>query len=124
MFEVRVDNVFIENFTRSSSGGCFIATAAYGSYLDPKVKILRDFRDRYLLTNTPGKTLVEFYYRHSPPVADYIRQREGVRVVVRALLSVVVYSIEYPVAALLFLMMPILISLRMRQWRRTRRSAR
>ncbi len=84
-------------------GGCFIATAAYGSYLDPKVKFLREFRDRILLTNSTGTAFVEFYYRHSPPIADYIRERETLRTIVRALLSIIVYSIEYPVAAMLIL---------------------
>ena len=38
-------------------GGCFIATAAYGSLLEPHVRILCKFRDQYLLTNGPGKKL-------------------------------------------------------------------
>ena len=83
----------------SGSSDCFIATAAYGSWLDPHVLTLREFRDRYLLTNAAGSWFVEFYYRHSPPIADYIREREGLRSVVRALLAVVVYTIEYPAAA-------------------------
>jgi len=86
-------------------GRCFIATAAYGSYLDPKVKVLRDFRDEYLLTNSLGTELVDFYYRNSPPIADYIRERESLRAVVRALLTAVIYSVEYPVPAMLTLLL-------------------
>ncbi len=47
-------------------GGCFIATAAFGSYQEHHVWILRQFRDRYLLTSIPGRAFVRFYYSHSP----------------------------------------------------------
>ena len=83
----------------SGSSNCFIATAAYGTWLDPQVLILREFRDRHLLTNPAGTWFVDFYYRHSPPIADYIRERESLRAMVRAVLAVVIYAIEYPVAA-------------------------
>jgi hypothetical protein len=63
-------------------GGCFIATAAYGSLLEPHVRILCKLRDRYLLTNGPGKTFVNNYYKYSPPVADFISKHAGLRSVV------------------------------------------
>ena len=78
-------------------GGCFIATAAYGSYLMPKVKVLRNFRDKYLLTNIVGQYFVEQYYHYSPPIADYISEREWLKIGVRAGLTPMVYSIENPI---------------------------
>ncbi len=86
-------------------GGCFIATAAYGSYLDPHVKVLRYFRDQYLLTNSLGQAFVQFYYRQSPPAADYIRQHEILRTVARCVLTPIVYVIQYP-SLLLFVCVP------------------
>ena len=41
-----------------SGAGCFIATAAYGSYLDGHVETLRNFRDSYLVTNPAWTDLV------------------------------------------------------------------
>jgi len=63
--------------------GCFIATAAYGYYSAPQVKMLRTFRDRYLLTNAPGRAFVRWYYRHSPPAARYISTHPALKAVVR-----------------------------------------
>jgi hypothetical protein len=63
--------------------GCFIATAAYGSMMEPQVKILRNFRDRLLLTNNMGKVFVGFYYSYSLPVADFIAEHDTLRASVR-----------------------------------------
>lgn len=75
---------------------CFIATAAYGSTLDPHVDTLRRFRDRHLLTSVPGRALVEFYYRHSPPLARIIADNAILRAVARGLLTPVVVAVAYP----------------------------
>jgi hypothetical protein len=88
-------------FGGGSGGGCFIATAAYGSYMEPEVRALRNFRDKRLLTNEPGRLLVNFYYHYSPPVAAYIAERSWLRFLSRVVLTPLVYSVKYPVAALL-----------------------
>ncbi|HIJ95325.1 MAG TPA: hypothetical protein HPP94_06245 [Desulfuromonadales bacterium] len=83
----------------SGGGGCFIATAAYGSYLHPQVQLLRDFRDRQLLTNAPGRAFVALYYRFSPPLADFIAQHESVRAVTRVALTPLLFTVIHPIAA-------------------------
>ena len=94
------------------SSHCFIATAAYGSWLNPHVLTLRKFRDRNLLTNSVGTWLVRFYYRHSPPIADYIRERETLRAMIRSVLAVIIYAIEYPLTAGFLLMSLVLVKVR------------
>ena len=64
-------------------GGCFIATAAYGSPLDPYVKILRKFRDKHLLTNKIGRKFVRIYYSYSPAIAGYIAKHDALKVITR-----------------------------------------
>jgi uncharacterized repeat protein (TIGR01451 family) len=77
-------------------GGCFIATAAYGSALHPHVASLRRFRDRHLLTNAAGRALVDLDYRYSPPAADYIAGRPFLRAVVRVMLWPIVMAVLHP----------------------------
>ena len=74
-------------------GGCFIATAAYGSPFHHHLDILRDFRDTYLLPGKLGRKLVNFYSKHSPFLADFIAKHKVLKVVVRInLLPFVVFS--------------------------------
>jgi hypothetical protein len=70
----------------SSGGGCFIATAAFGSYMEPHVQILRDFRDLHLLSNKIGRRFVKIYYRYGPIAAHYIIDNPYWTPVVRAAL--------------------------------------
>lgn len=76
--------------------GCFIATAAYGSYFEAHVKTLREFRDNVLLTNYLGKKIVDMYYKYSPSIASKIAMHSGAKNIIRQLLTPVVYLVKYP----------------------------
>ena len=75
-------------------GGCFIATAAYGSALAPEVEILRTFRDTYLLPSTLGQLLVQTYYQTSPPLAAFIRHHSFLKAFIRGVLWPIVWWVQ------------------------------
>jgi len=93
-------------------GGCFIATASYGSSMSDEVMVLREFRDRYLLTNSTGRKFVKCYYRYSPPVARYIERNDTFRTAARISLLPVVYSIRYPFIAFGIFLTCMLVTIR------------
>jgi len=95
----------------SDGGNCFIATAAFGSYLEPEVRVLRQFRDDFLLSHRAGRAIVAWYYRTSPPVAAIIRDHDWMRAVVRVSLSPAVYGIKYPATSGWVLFIGIILSL-------------
>ena len=66
-----------------SAGGCFIATAAYGTPAAKQIDVLREFRDDVLLKSTAGSQFITLYYWLSPPVADFVARNELLRTVVR-----------------------------------------
>lgn len=85
----------------SGGGGCWIATAAYGSALDPHVEVLREFRDRHLLSNAPGRMLVRIYEATSPPIAAFLAGHDSLRFATRCVLAPVVLGASHPQAAAL-----------------------
>ena len=75
--------------------GCFIATAAYGSPVHPYIGVLRDFRDRYLMTNRLGRGFVELYYKYSPFFAEIIAKHKVLKVAARInLMPLVILSVS------------------------------
>ena len=76
---------------------CFIATVAFGSSDSPYVRILRDFRDHYLLTSMYGRVLVKSYYSVSPYIAEFLEKHPPAPVIVRYVL--------FPLIGIAFLML-------------------
>ena len=101
----------------STSSGCFIATAAYGSDLHEHVAVLRDFRDKYLVTNAAGRWIVERYYRYSPQIAAIVAGNEWLRTATRWALEPAVFAVLHPFTAAAFLLLPV-IGLMGARWRR------
>ena len=94
---------------------CFIATAAYGSYLSSEVQVLRDFRDDVLLEYSWGRKFVAWYYKTSPSIASTIASSDILKSLMRWLLTPIVYMIAYPFISILLtvlLMMFIVIKRR------------
>ncbi|MEM2122117.1 MAG: CFI-box-CTERM domain-containing protein [Candidatus Bathyarchaeia archaeon] len=81
------------------TGGCLIATAAYGSEVSPEVQFLREFRDERVLKTFVGfnsmKTFNVWYYSFSPAVSRFIAGSEWARTLTRIML--------YPLLAVLHL---------------------
>ena len=97
---------------------CFVATAAYGSALDPHVVTLRQFRDRHLRRTALGRAFIRFYYRHSPPLAIVIAEHEPLRIAARWLLTPLVLTIVYPWTSLSIATLMVALLLGWRLWRR------
>jgi hypothetical protein len=72
-------------FTQLS--GCFVATAAYGTALEPQVAALRRARDELRARSGFGAAAVGLYERSSPPLAGLLRETEAGRALVRSALS-------------------------------------
>ena len=51
---------------KPKSGGCYVATAVYGSYDCPEVWTLRRFRDNVLAKTWYGRLFIKLYYAVSP----------------------------------------------------------
>ncbi|MCP4648166.1 MAG: hypothetical protein GY852_10625 [bacterium] len=77
----------IRKRAKSAGPQCFIATAVYGNPYCREVQILRTVRDERLLNNLFGKLLIAVYYRLSPPVAEFIKERTVIKLLMKRLLD-------------------------------------
>ena len=55
----------------SKAGGCYVATAVYGSYDCPEVWTLRRYRDYSLSETWYGKMFIKIYYAISPSLVKW-----------------------------------------------------
>ena len=60
----------------SSSGGCYVATAVYGSYDCPQVWTLRRYRDYTLAETWYGRAFIHTYYAISPTLVKWFGHTE------------------------------------------------
>lgn len=79
--EVHKDEAFIQelidkNATGKSTGGCYVATAVYGSYDCPQVWTLRRFRDYTLAETWYGRAFIRTYYAISPTLVKWFGHAE------------------------------------------------
>lgn len=72
-------------------GGCFIATAAFGSPLAGQIEILRRFRDQTLLRCKPGQAFVSWYNRYGPRAARYLIKHPWLKLPVRLALYPLIF---------------------------------
>ena len=72
-------------FTQLS--GCFVATAAYGSEMEPEVAALRSVRDTLRPQSGLIAAAIELYYRSGPAAAAVIQRSETARALARRLLA-------------------------------------
>jgi hypothetical protein len=76
------------NFTQLA--GCFVATAAYGSAMEPEVESLRRVRDALRPRGGVFAAATDLYYRSGPAAAAVLTRSDAARAVVRVLLGPVV----------------------------------
>ncbi len=81
---------------QNGNSRCFIATAAYGSELEPPVQFLREFRDNIILKSrfrNSFEKILDVYYSYSPSVANQMRRHKLFKHVMK-------YSVVWPFVAL------------------------
>lgn len=78
----------------SSSGGCYIATMAYGSYEHPQVLELRKFRDNTLSKSSFGRCFIKTYYKYSPKLVEHLKDKPLVNQSIKSVLNTLIRIIK------------------------------
>jgi hypothetical protein len=79
-------------------GACFVATAAWGAGWTDELRVLRAFRDGFMVDTPIAADLVRTYYAYGPVLANMIRDVPPARAAARLLLRPVVGVAKHAVA--------------------------
>jgi uncharacterized repeat protein (TIGR01451 family) len=79
----------------TGSKGCFFGETIYGPN-HPHLKDLRRFRDRYMMSNGPGRKFAAWYYKISPTASAFFAEHESLKPAARVLFTPVIYLARYP----------------------------
>ena len=71
----------------TNNGGCYVATAIYGSYDCPQVWTLRYYRDNVLAETWYGRIFIQIYYIISPTIVKWFGKTEWFNRIFRNLLD-------------------------------------
>jgi len=82
---------------RVKGGGCFIATASFGTPLAEEIIILKLWRDNSLIKNGLGRGFVRFYYWISPTITKIIRNIEPMKLIVRIFIRIFISLFYKPI---------------------------
>lgn len=88
-----IDRV-IEDTRSRGSGGCYVATAVYGSYDCPEVWTLRRYRDNTLNKTWHGRAFIKCYYAISPTLVRWFGQTSWFRRMWKAPLDRIVMNLQ------------------------------
>jgi len=90
--EKKVSEALVELASiKKKPGGCFVATATYGTPFAGEIRVLRDFRDKILYGGQMGLSFVKFYYSVSPTLANFIERRDALRSILRRMLGTITH---------------------------------
>lgn len=94
-FKELYDRFQNSNFNQpSKSGGCYIATAIYGSYDCPQVWTLRRFRDNVLAKSWYGRAFIRIYYAVSPTLVKWFGNENWFRKICKGKLDTFVKKLQ------------------------------
>lgn len=71
-----LDELITKNSEQKATGGCYVATAVYGSYDCPQVWTLRRYRDYTLAETWYGRAFIKTYYAISPTLVKWFGHTE------------------------------------------------
>ena len=78
----------------NSSGGCYIATMAYGDHNHSQVMILRQFRDEILNKFVLGRWFIRIYYRYAPLMVKHLKDKKTTNNIIRSILNLIIKIIK------------------------------